>query len=104
MSAFDAAAALLFGDPNLAVAAIYREAGTGAPVPINVIAEEPDQLSRFNEGRFVSDSLIVHIRIAEAPNLQAEDTLEIGATVFVVQGSPVRDSLLILWRAEARPQ
>ena len=102
MTAFDLATDSLFADPNLAVDAFLRLDGTGPAQPIRVIRAMPDRFASFGEGRFVVDTVLLNIRLADAPVLSADDTVEIAGQLHEVQGAPSRDTDRLIWLAEAR--
>ena len=102
MTAFDLATDSLFADRNLAVGALLRFGGTGPVQPIRVIRAIPDQFASFGEGRFVVDTVLLNIRLADAPVLSAGDTVEIAGQILEVQGTPTRDTNRLVWLAEAR--
>ncbi|MCA3512576.1 hypothetical protein [Phenylobacterium sp.] len=102
MTAFAIAAAALFRDPNIAVDALYRPGGTGSGVSIRVVFSSPDQLAAFGEGRFVTDTVLIAVRVADAPDLAESDTVEINGTLYTIRGAPVRDADRLVWSAEAR--
>ena len=102
MTAFDLATGSLFNDPNLAVDALLRLGGSGPAQPIRVIRAMPDRFASFGEGRFVVDTVLLNIRLADAPVLSAGDTVEIAGQFHEVQGTPTRDSDRLIWLAEAR--
>ena len=102
MTAFDLATDSLVADPNLAVDALLRLGGSGPAQPIRVIRAMPDRFASFGEGRFVVDTLLLNIRLTDAPLLSAGDTVEIAGQLHEVQGTPTRDSDRLVWLAEAR--
>ena len=102
MTAFDLAMGSLFNDPNLAVDALLRLGGSGPAQPIRVIRTMPDRFANFGEGRFVVDTVLLNIRLADAPVLSAGDTVEIAGQLHEVRGTPTRDSDRLVWLAEAR--
>ena len=102
MTAFDLATDSLFADQNLAVDALLRIGGTGPALAIRVIRAMPDQFASFGEGRFVVDTVLLNIRLADAPVLSAGDTVEISGRLHEVQGTPTRDTNRLIWLAEAR--
>ena len=102
MTAFDLATDSLFADQNLAIDALLRLGGTGPAQPIRVIRAMPDRFASFGEGRFVVDTVLLNIRLADAPVLSAGDTVEIAGQLHEVQGTPTRDSDRLVWLAEAR--
>ena len=102
MTAFDLAVDSLFADPNLAVDAFLRLDGTGAALAIRVIRAMPDRFANFGEGRFVVDTVLLNIRLADAPVLSAGDTVEIAGQLHEIRGAPSRDTDRLVWLAEAR--
>ena len=102
MTAFDLATDTLFNDPNLAVDAVLRLGGTGLGQLIRVIRAMPDRFASFGEGRFVVDTVLLNVRLADAPVLSAGDTVEIAGQLHEVRGTPTRDSDRLVWLAEAR--
>lgn len=102
MTAFDLATDSLFTDQNLAIDALLRLGGTGPAQLIRVIRTMPDQFASFGEGRFVVDTVLLNIRLADAPVLAAGDTVEIAGQLHEVQGNPTRDTDRLVWLAEAR--
>ena len=102
MTAFDLATDSLFADQNLAVDALLRIGGTGPTQAIRVIRAMPDRFANFGEGRFVVDTVLLNIRLADAPMLSAGDTVEIAGQLHEVQGTPTRDTDRLVWLAEAR--
>jgi len=103
MPAVGAAVDVLFGDPNLARDAIYRDQGTGDPVAIRVIARRPDQVFDFGDTRIHTETSLFDVRVSEVPSPRPGDTLEIDGEIFVVQGEPVRDSERLIWTLDTRP-
>lgn len=101
MTAFDLATDSLFADQNLAVGALLRLGGTGVAQAIRVIRAMPDRFANFGEGRFVVDTVLLNIRLADAPVLSAGDTVEITGQLHEVQGTPTRDTNRLVWLAEA---
>jgi hypothetical protein len=102
LTAFDLATDSLFADQNLAIDALLRLGGTGPAQPIRVIRAMLDQCASFGEGRFVVDTVLLNIRLADAPVLSTGDTVEIAGQIHEVQGTPTRDTNRLAWRAEAR--
>ncbi len=102
MSAFDLAIDMLFSDANLAVDGLWRQGGVGAGVAVRLIRRAPDLVANFGDGRFVSDSTLMDVRVSDVATLAEGDTFQIGTDVFVVQGDPLRDSEQLVWKAEVR--
>ena len=102
MTAFDVATDSLFSDQNLAIDALLRVGGIGPAQSIRVIRAMPDGFASFGEGRFVVDTVLLNIRLVDAPVLTAGDTVEIAGQLHEVQGTPTRDTNRLIWLAEAR--
>ena len=102
MTAFDLAMDSLFADQNLAVDALLRVGGTDPAQAIRVIRAMPDGFASFGEGRFVVDTVLLNICLADAPALGAGDTVEIAGQLHEVQGTPTRDTNRLIWLAQAR--
>jgi len=103
MSAVGAAIDVLFGDPNLAREAVYRDQGTGDPVAIRVIARRPDQVLDFGDTRIHTKTSLFDVRVSEVASPRPGDILEINGEILVVQGEPVRDSERLIWSLDTRP-
>ena len=101
MTAFAAAVAVLFRDPNLAANALWRPGGSGAPVALRVIRRAPDAEVGFGEARARVRSVILQLRVADAPALAAQDTVEAFGALYRIQGAPERDAHRLIWTAEA---
>ena len=99
---FRAAIDAMFRDRNMAVDAIWRAGGAGDGAPVRVIKRAPDRLANFGDGRFVADSVLIDVRVAQVAVLERGDTFEIASALFEVSGDPVRDSERLVWAAEAR--
>jgi hypothetical protein len=102
MNAFELATDLIFADRHMAVDALWREGGAGDGVQCRVIRFSPDRIANFGEGRFLTDSVMIDVRIKEVPVLRRGDTIEIAGEIFEVRGDPVRDGDRLTWAAEAR--
>ena len=102
MTVFDLATNTLFNDPNLAADGLLRLGGTDPAQSIRVIRAMPDRFANFGDGRFVVDTVLLNIRLSDAAELSAGDTVEIAGELFVVSGTPTRDTGRLVWLAEAR--
>jgi len=102
MSALASALGILFRDRNMSAQALYRAGGAGDGVAVRVVKRAPDRLGNFGEGRFVTDSVMIDVRLSEVPALEPGDTFEIAGQLYEVRGEPVRDSERLIWAAEAR--
>jgi hypothetical protein len=89
LTAFDLATDSLFSDHSLAVDAHFRLGGTGDLQAIRMIRAMPDRLASFGEGRFVVDTVLLNIRLADVPVLAAGDTVEIAGQLYEIRGTPM---------------
>lgn len=103
MTAFSAAIAAIFRDPNLAADAVYRVQGLPPDVPCRVIRKSPDDLTDFGAARIRSETTQVDVPVSEVPTPAKGDRLTIGAEVFVVQGDPLQDRERLVWTLNLRP-
>lgn len=102
MDAFAAAVAVIFGDPNMAAAATHHPAGGAAGRSCRVHRRAPDVVDGWNGGGVVADSVILEVRVAEAPTLEIGDRFVMGDEILEVTAAPTRDELGLVWTAEAR--
>lgn len=102
MTAFAAAIAAIFADPNIGEDALWRAGGTGAPVSVRVVRRRGDRIGAWNEGRFATDSEILEVATAQVAALDPGDTFQIGAAIFAVAAEPVRDPQRLVWTAQVR--
>ena len=102
MTAFDLATDTLFNDPNLAADGLLRLGGTDPAQSIRVIRAMPDRFANFGDGRFVVDSVLLNIRLSDAAELSAGDTVEIAGELHEIGGTPTRETGRLVWLAEAR--
>ncbi|MBW7057539.1 hypothetical protein KY389_12685 [Paracoccus bogoriensis] len=104
MTAFAAAVDIIFADPNLALPAVWHPGGAGPGQPVQVIRQRPDRIAGFGESRFVTDTVVLQLRISDAPTLAQGDLIEIAGEPFEILGEPLRDGERLIWSAEARVQ
>lgn len=91
----------LFTDPNLARNALWRAGGIDPAVPLRAIVRRPDRIGEFGETRILASSMVLEVRVAEAPTLAEGDTIELDGESYVIQGEPVRDGLRLIWIVDA---
>lgn len=103
MTAFDAATRLLFGDPNLSVAATYTAGGTGTPEAVRVIRRRPDEVAGFGATRAAVETQIIDARVADLPLVLRDDVFVIDGTAWRVSAAPLRDRERLVWRIELNP-
>ncbi len=103
MSVFEVALGRIFGNPSMAVAAVWISATTSEERPIRVIRRAPDRITEFGAGRFVSDTTVVDVRVADLPTPRPGDVIVIGTDSHVIQGEPLRDRERLIWTLDLRP-
>jgi len=103
MTVFAIAMNRIFTNPSMAVAAMWISATTSEEQTIRVIRRAPDRITEFGAGRFVSDTTVVDVRVADLPDPRPGDLIVIGTDSFVVQGEPVRDRERLVWSLDLRP-
>ena len=103
MTVFAAAMDRIYANPSMAAAAVWISATTSEERPIRVIRRAPDRITEFGAGRFVSDSMMVDVRVSDLPAPRTSDLIVIGADSFIIQGKPVRDSERLIWALDLRP-
>ena len=103
MTAFGAAVDAIFADPHVARAALYRAGGAGPGESVRIIRSAPDDVAAFSAGRFVVDTVLIDVRVAEVADLATGDRFELDGEVLEISGEPRRDALRLVWKAEARP-
>lgn len=103
MSVFAAAMDRIFTHAAMAAPALWISATTSEERPIRVIARAPDRITEFGAGRFVSDSMMVDVRVADLPTPHPGDLIVIGADSHVIQGEPLRDRERLIWTLDLRP-
>lgn len=90
----------VFGDPNIAVYARWRQGGAGEGVSIRVILTSPDRIVRFGGSRAVMASEMLDVRASDIASPAKDDTFQIGSRVLTVLANPVADTLRLVWSCE----
>ena len=103
MTVFAAAMDRIFTHPSMAIAALWISATTSEERPIPVICRAPDRIAEFGAGRFVSDTMMVDVRVYDLPDPRPGDLIVIGADSYTVQGEPMRDRERLIWALDLRP-
>jgi hypothetical protein len=103
-AAFGAAIDAIFRDANVAEDARWRTGGGGPGIAVRVVRKTPDQIAGFGDSRAVLPAVLIDVRRSEVADPAAGDTVEIGTGVFEIIGTPVLDSLGLVWTCEAAPQ
>jgi len=103
MTAFATAMNVIFGDPNMAVDAIWFAGGTGPGVAVRVIRKSPDEITPFGVGRILSETTRLDARVSDLPTPEPGDLINIGAESFTIQGEPTLDRERLIWTLDMRP-
>lgn len=101
MGVFDDALAVLAADPNLGVEAVYRAAGTGAPVSLRVLRSSPDRVVDAFDTSVLRATDVLTVGIALLAAVEAGDTFAIGPDLLTVD-SAERDAAGVAWRVLCR--
>lgn len=103
MTVFAAVMDRIYANPSMAVAALRISASISDERPIRVIRRDPDRITEFGAGRFVSDTMLMDVRVSDLPEPRPGDLIIIGADSFTIQGEPVRDRERLIWTLDLRP-
>ena len=103
MNALAVAMDRIYANPSMAAAAVWISAVTSEERPIRVIRRAPDRITEFGAGRFVSDIMMVDVRVSDLPHPRAGDLIVIGVDSFTIQGEPLRDRERLIWSLDLRP-
>ena len=103
MSVLKAAMDRIFTQADMAAPALWISATTSEERPIRIIRRAPDRVTDFGAGRFVSNTTMVDVRVADLPAPRPGDVIVIGADSHVIQGEPLRDRERLIWTLDLRP-
>ena len=103
MTVFAAAVGRIYANPSMAVAALWISATTSEERPIRMISRAPDRITEFGAARFVSDTMMVDVRVSDLRDPRPGDLIVIGADSFTIQGEPIRDRERLIWTLDLRP-
>lgn len=103
MTVFAAAMDRIFAQPSMAVAALWICATTSEERPLRAIRRAPDHITEFGSGRFVSDTVVLDVRLSDLPDPRPGDLIVIDADSFTIQGEPLRDRDRLIWTLDLRP-
>ena len=103
MNVFATAMDRIYANPSMAAAAVWISATTSEERPIRVIRRAPDRITEFGAGQFVSNTMMVDVRVSDLPDPRPGDLIVIGADSFTIQGEPVRDRDHLIWSLDLRP-
>lgn len=100
MEAFRAAIDVLFTNPNLAEAALWKVSGVGPGVSVAIIRKMPDTTDGFGDTRVVLPTVVLDVRKSDISAPAEGDLVEIGASTLKVIGTPMIDRLGMVWTCE----
>jgi len=103
MTVFAAAMDRIYATPSMAVAALWISGTTSQERSIRVIRRAPDRITEFGAAQFVSDTMVLDVRVSDLPDPRPGDLIVIGTDSFTIQGEPVRDSNRLIWTLDLRP-
>ena len=103
MAVFSEALDDLFGDPSLAVDAVWRAGGLDPGVPVRVFVRLADRVTDYGLTRLASGTAMVEVRVSDVAIPAEGDTVSLGGRTLVVQGEPLADALRLVWTVECRP-
>ena len=100
-AAFAAAIDAIFRDGNIAEDALWRAGGLGSGQAVRIVRKSPDEVVGFGASRAVMATVLIDVRVGEVASPVAGDSVEIDGELFDIIGTPVRDSLGLVWICEA---
>ncbi len=103
MGITDVALAVMFANPVIARSASWYPGGVGPGQSLRVILRAPDAITEFGTARVWSETVMIDVRVAEAPTLASGDRIDFDGSSYTVQGEPVRDRERLIWTAELVP-
>ncbi|WP_085827841.1 head-tail joining protein [Roseovarius gaetbuli] len=103
MPVFAAAMDRIFATPSMGAAAVWISATTSQERPIRVIRRAPDRITEFGAARFVSDTMMVDVRLSDLSDPRSGDLIVIGTDSFIIQGEPIRDRERLIWTLDLGP-
>lgn len=92
----------MFADPHLSEAVTLRPAG-GGEHPMRAMVRAPDEVQGFGGISVQAGTLILHVRVADAPTLAADDVFDVRGGTRKVQGQPRRDSTGLIFEVNTVP-
>lgn len=76
----------------------------GGSLAVRVMRSSPDEIGRFGEMRFSSETTVFRLPVASISEPRADDLIGVGSHLFRVQGVPQRDLQRLVWVLDTRPQ
>ena len=102
MTLFALAMDRIYANPSMAAAAVWISATTSEERPIRVIRRAPDRITEFGAARFVTDTMMVDVRLSDLPDPRPGDLIVIATDSFTIQGEPIRDRERLIWSLDLR--
>ena len=101
MDVFAAALGDILADPHVGVDAVWRQAGTGAPVAVRVVRSSPDRVAAAFDAAVIQATDVLTVAVADVPDVASGDSFSIGSDVLTVTHAE-RDSIGVAWRVFCR--
>jgi hypothetical protein len=104
MSVWAMAANTMFGNQEFGRDALYTPFG-GSAIPVRVIEKRPDIAQALGLIEISTATAGFFVRLSEVADANAGDTIKTldDGVIFVVQGSPNRDTNRVFWNLDTYP-
>lgn len=102
MDVFGTAIDVLFADPHLGQAALWRAGGFGPGAPVRIMIRRPDAVVGFGDARALLPSGLIDVRTSEVSAPAIDDSIEVGGKLYDVIATPRVDTLNLIWTCEAK--
>ncbi len=93
----------LFTDPVLSKPATYLADGASAPLPVRVIAKQPDTVVGFGDGQLHVSTVLFDVRSLDIPEPAKGDQLVCEGITYIIQAEPKADRERLVWTLDVRP-
>lgn len=93
---------VMFADPHLSEAVTFRPI-SGGQHAVRAMVRAPDEVQGFGSVSLQSGTLILHVRIADMPTIEAGDVVNVRDEIRKVQGHPRRDSTGLIFEVNTVP-
>jgi hypothetical protein len=102
MTVFSAAIDAIFADPNMAAEVLWLPLGVPPGQPVRAVTRSPDTIREFGAAQLSQPGMTMDVRVAEVPEMSAQDRFVINGAYYQVQGRPSRDSRRLIWSVDLR--
>lgn len=92
----------MFADPYLSEVVTLRPYD-GGELTLRAMVRAPDEVQGFGGISVQAGTLILHVRVEDAPNLAADDVFQVRGSTRKVQGQPRRDSTGLIFEVNTVP-